>query len=386
MSHSSTGIFAKSPGATTFDPVLSPQLVVDLEAVQRNLAQMIKMVGGESGVAQLRPHLKTHKSEAITRMQIDLGIRAFKASTLGEVAMAAAAGADSVLLAHQPVGTKQHELVRLIDQFPNCNISVIVDDVNVVRTLAALADERKTIIGISIDIDCGMHRTGICVGARLNHLIESIRNLESLKWEGFHVYDGHLHEPELDCRREGVRLIAADVIGLLAEHQPATIVVGGTPTFGIWINEARRCDLPIDWQFSPGTCTLWDWGYGNAYPDLAFEIAAAVLTRVISRPSGGDQSRQLVCLDLGYKAISSEMPMPDRLSIVGWDDLQVIGHSEEHLVVSIPKDKSVAIGQMHWALPRHICPTVARYERAAMISPPNQAVSLSPIQGRGASK
>lgn len=383
MSGLSTHLFAKPPCLSAFGSVASPQLVIDVEAVGRNVARMVGMVGGESRAARLRPHLKTHKSDVVTRMQLDLGIRDFKASTLGEVAMAAAAGADSVLLAHQAVGPKQHELVGLMEQFPNCRLSVIVDDIAVVRSLASVMSDRGLSMGVLIDIDCGMHRTGIRVGEELGQLIQLIRDMDSLTWEGFHVYDGHLHEPELDLRREGVRLILEDIITPLAEHQPATIVVGGTPTFGVWVEQSVGFDLPIDWQFSPGTCTLWDWGYGDAYPDLPFEIAAAVLTRVISLPGGSvDPSRQLVCLDLGHKAVASEMPLEERLRIVGWDDMRVVGQSEEHLVVSMPTDVEVIIGQMLWALPKHVCPTVSRYQYAAVVSPPNEAISMHPIEGR----
>src|SRR5207302_169959 len=73
---------------------------------------------------------------------------------------------------------------------------------------------------------------------------------------------------------------------------------GGTPTFPI---HARRADL----ECSPGTCVFWDASSASKLPDLSFLPAALVLTRVISKPAP-----DRLCLDLGHKALASEMPHP----------------------------------------------------------------------------
>src|SRR5947207_2782744 len=73
---------------------------------------------------------------------------------------------------------------------------------------------------------------------------------------------------------------------------------GGSPTFPIHASHTDR-------ECSPGTTVLWDFGYGDKYPDLAFQPAAVLLTRVISKP-GPDR----LCLDLGHKAVAPEMPHP----------------------------------------------------------------------------
>ena len=86
---------------------------------------------------------------------------------------------------------------------------------------------------------------------------------------------------------------------------PVKIIAGGTPTFPI---HALRKDV----ETSPGTLLLWDWGYSSSFTDMRFFHAAVLLTRIISKP-GID----LLCLDLGHKAVASEMPHP-RIKILDY--------------------------------------------------------------------
>ncbi len=360
---------------------LSPQIVIAKSTVLSNIDAMIAMVGGDA--SQLRPHLKTHKSEHITRLQIERGITTFKASTLGEVAMAAKAGATSVLLAHQPVGPKVDTLLELCQRFPECCISVILDCPDAAKCLDTAARAKGVVVDAFIDVDCGMHRTGIAMGDSLDEFIEHLNKLSSLRFAGLHVYDGHLHQPELQQRQQCVDAILADLRRVLEQHSVETVIVGGTPTYGVWV-EATHADSELtQWRFSPGTSTLWDWNYGETYAELPFQIAAAVLTRVISKPTGpSDKNTQLVCFDLGYKAIASEMPMAVRMRIGGLPEAVVVGHSEEHLVVAVSADRSIAIGDPYWAFPRHVCPTVARYDHAILVGSSTKDAMTIPIAPR----
>ena len=369
------------------DLIASPQLVVFEAQVAANIERMIGLAAGPDQASpsprlSLRPHLKTHKMQAVTAMQMERGISSFKASTLGEVEMAAGTGATSVLLAHQPVGPKITALFKLREQFANCSISALVDDIGVCKQLDRCAAEQQQVIDVFVDIDCGMHRTGLPLGEPLHRFLKQLRMLPALRLAGWHVYDGHLHQSQLEQRVAGVQAIGRSLRPALAEHSPPVVIAGGTPTFPIWVAASRDIDPRTHWQFSPGTSTLWDWGYGEAYPDLPFEIAAAILTRIISKPQGSaDASRQWVCLDVGYKAVAAEMPLRERLRIVDLPEAEIISHSEEHLVISVSSERQLQIGQSFWALPRHICPSVARYTQAYWI-PAQGKAHFAPIHGR----
>ena len=116
------------------------------------------------------------------------------------------------------------------------------------------------------------------------------------------------------------------------------------------------------------TPILWDIGYDSAYEDLPFDVAATILTRVISKPGEG-----MLCFDLGHKSIGAEMPLDQRLVLPKIGDATFVAQSEEHLVVSTSKAGEFSVGDAMLAFPRHICPTVARFPEAHVIR--NEAVT-----------
>jgi D-threonine aldolase len=133
------------------------------------------------------------------------------------------------------------------------------------------------------------------------------------------------------------------------------IVAGGTPTFPV---HALRQGVML----SPGTCVLWDGGYERLLPDLDFLHAAVVLTRVISKPAP-----DRLCLDLGHKSIAAENPHP-RVYFLGMEDVEFLGQSEEHLVLSCARRDEWAVGKEVYGIPHHICPTTALYEAVHVVS------------------
>jgi len=173
------------------------------------------------------------------------------------------------------------------------------------------------------------------------------------------VYDGHIHESDLAARTAQCDAEFLPVQAMIDDLRKAglplpAVVAGGSPTFPI---HARRPGIKL----SPGTPLLWDAGYGAAYADLDFLVAAVLVGRVVSKPAPG-----LVCLDLGTKAVASEMPQP-RLSLLNVDDYRIAGHNEEHLVIAVADADRYHPGFVAYGVPTHICPTVARYESAAVI-------------------
>jgi D-serine deaminase-like pyridoxal phosphate-dependent protein len=94
---------------------------------------------------------------------------------------------------------------------------------------------------------------------------------------------------------------------------------------------------------------------------LEFLPAAAVLTRVVSKPGPNR-----LCLDLGHKSIASEMPHP-RVQFLNLPDAKAIAHSEEHLVVETAHANEFAVGDCLYGVPWHICPTVALHCEAIVV-------------------
>jgi D-serine deaminase-like pyridoxal phosphate-dependent protein len=335
--------------------VPSPGLLIDPQRIQSNIDRMIAMVGGHRHVARLRPHLKTHKMAQVVRMQLDSGIRQFKAATLAEAEMAAVAGAEDVLVAHQLVGPKIKRLAQLVERFDRTVFSTIVDDAEAMKAVASQVGRRGRPIHLYVDVDCGMGRSGIEFGDGLGRLRQDIERHDDAVFSGLHVYDGHLHDPDVQLRQAALESIVQQVQAHVASHGPAAVVGGGSPTFGLWA-------AGTDSQCSPGTCLLWDIGYGQKFEDLPFALAAAVLTRVISKPG-----RDRLCLDLGYKAVAAEMPLEQRVHFPLLHDVGWVSQSEEHLVVSSANAASFSIGDALVGYPLHICPTVALHAEAHVV-------------------
>lgn len=338
------------------DELDSPSLLIYEQMLDENLRRMVK---DARGAERLCPHVKTHKLPQVVQKQLALGVTKFKAATIAEAEMCAAAGAPSVLLAYAPVGPRAQRLATLARAFPRTAFSTLIDDEGVARHLSAVMSSAGLTLDVLLDLDCGMHRTGIAPGAPAARLYALLSDLPGLRPAGLHAYDGHIHDTDLAVRRARCAAALTPVLALRTELRAAgfpvlRLVAGGTPTFPIL---AERDDV----ECSPGTSVLWDYGYARSLPDLDYLIAAALLTRVTSRP---EPNR--VCLDLGHKALGSEMPQP-RAFLLGHPEAKLVGHSEEHLIIETPRAAELPPGTIVYAIPVHICPTVNLHSEVVVV-------------------
>jgi D-serine deaminase-like pyridoxal phosphate-dependent protein len=343
-------------GVSNVDEIPSPALLVYPDRVEENIRRMIRLAGG---VARLRPHMKTTKLPEVIRMQMDQGITKFKCATVAEAEMVAACLVPDVLLAYQPVGPNVARLIQLARTFPKTRFSSLVDDEGAICTLSSAAVRAGLTLDLFLDLDCGMHRTGVTPGPRAMELYRLIVGSPGLNAAGLHAYDGHIHDTDLAVRTRACEVALAPVLALrdalVSAGVPVpALVAGGTPTFPL---HARRADV----ECSPGTAVFWDLGYRTTLPDLDFLPAVLLLTRVISRPG-----TNLLCLDLGHKAVASEVPHP-RVELLGLPKAKAVGHSEEHLSVETDRAREFPVGSCFYAIPWHICPTVALHNEAVVV-------------------
>jgi D-serine deaminase-like pyridoxal phosphate-dependent protein len=329
----------------------SPALLVYKEKIQRNIEKLISIAGS---VERLRPHVKTHKMEELVRMKIAKGIKKFKCATIAEAEMVAQSGGLDILLAYPPVGPAVYRLVRLAVLYPKTNFSTIADDLDAARTLGAAAMSQGCSLGIFLDLDLGMGRTGVVPDGGAIELYKQLCSIPGLRPAGLHGFDGHNHQNDFGERTKAAEDCYARTMWLKNELERRkfpvpTVILGGTPTFPCY---AKKPEI----ELSPGTAVLHDWGYGTAYPDLPFEYAALILSRVISRPS-----TSTFTIDLGYKGIASD-PMGARGEILNQADCEPLFQNEEHWVFKKTRGKVPAIGDILYIVPTHVCPTSALYE------------------------
>lgn len=330
--------------------VITPSLLVYPKLIEKNIQRMVTIA---AGTEYLRPHVKTHKMAEIIQMQMYQGIRKFKCATIAEAELLAKCSAQDILLAMQAVGANMVRFFKLMEKYPNIKFSTLVDNSRTLQKFASLAKSRKNSVSLWLDINNGMNRTGIVPEAAALELYKNMASTPNVWVKGLHVYDGHLRNPNRLERKKECDHAFDQVLKLKKNIEDEglevpSIVAGGSPTFPF---HAQRENV----ETSPGTTLLWDAGYGGQFTDMNFIAAAVLITRVISKPN-----KNLLCFDLGHKYIAPEMGFP-RVKIFGLEVSQQIAQSEEHLVVECSNADKHEVGDVFYAIPMHICPTVAKY-------------------------
>ncbi|MGI4750106.1 MAG: D-TA family PLP-dependent enzyme [Janthinobacterium lividum] len=329
----------------------TPALVIFPERVQQNINLLISQIDNPN---RLRPHIKTCKATEPVLLMLEAGITKFKCATIAEAEMLGMAKAPDVLLAYQLVGANIERFLKLMQKYPQTNFSCLVDNQFSAQKLNEAALENSVQISVYIDLNLGMNRTGINPN-QAAELYDFCAIKEALQPLGLHAYDGHIHEPDLDLRREiwrtvfsQVKTVAQDLVDI--GFPEPIIIAGGTPTFPFYAEEKNV-------ECSPGTFIYWDDGYQSHFTEQSFLPSALVVCRVISLP---DETK--ICLDLGHKAIASESDLQHRIRFLNAPELKFIGHSEEHLVADAGANHAYQIGDILYGLPYHICPTVALHQ------------------------
>lgn len=348
----------------------SPAVLVYPDRIARNLDRMIELAGGPQ---HLRPHVKTHKLPQVVAMKRAAGIRKFKVATIAEAEMTATAGGEDILLAHQPLGPNVARLLTLMERFPGSRFSTIVDDLQALQALGRAALAAGRVLPVMIDLDVGMHRTGIAPDDAAFELYRTLCATAGLSPAGLHAYDGHLHIADEQALRQAAHDAFLPVWALRTRLQAAglsvpLVVASGTPTFALLAREPGV-------EVGAGTTVLWDRREQAMCASHQMLNAAVLLTRVISRPTP-----DRLTLDIGHKAVASEMPHP-RVTLFGLEDAEFVGHSEEHLMVRTPRAAEYRVGDVLYGLPFHVCPTMALHSEVWAVRD-GQAVEIWPVTAR----
>ena len=351
-----------NPEYVIHDPsqVFSPGLVFYKPLIARNIQHLIARAGSPD---RLRPHVKTHKTRQIVKMEREAGITKQKCATIAEAEMLAQCDVPDILLSYPMVGPNCARFAHLIEKYPQCKFSTIEDHPAGLQQLSDALTKAGQEAEVLIDLDVGQHRTGIAAGTGARQLYETLARLPGLRPGGLHVYDGHNHQYAFKERQDAVQKLLEPVLELREMLTKVGLpvprmVFGGTPTFPVFATlEIAGAEC------SPGTCVLNDYNYGQWFQDMTeFTPAALLLTRVISRPTP-----KRVTFDLGYKAVASDPPAGKRCVLLNVPKAEAVLHNEEHLVVETPAAESFHPGDVVYAMPAHICPTCALHQFAYVV-------------------
>jgi len=346
--------------------LLSPALVIWMDAVRRNIATVIGHCGAPG---RWRPHVKTTKIPAVWNELLDAGVRRFKTATTRETEVLcstldqANVSAD-VLLAQPLVGPSLRRLAQIAAAHPGQRLSVLIEDP---ERLAHVPDG----VSVFVDINSGMDRTGVPISQRQD-IVELCRSAGE-RLAGAHFYDGHLHGADLRRREADIHRGYDELMALLAEIRSAgcavnEVITAGTPAFLHSLSHPGLTALADEQRHtvSPGTVVFHDARSELENPQLGLLPAATVVTRVVSHPA----ARRVTC-DAGHKAVSADMGDPCAC-VLGHPEWVADNPSEEHLPLTITAGERPRRGSVLQLIPEHVCPTVNLAERAVLIESDGQ--------------
>lgn len=362
--------------ADPIDRLATPTLVVDLDAVEHNVAAMLRRVGHP---ARWRPHVKTIKQPTLVGLMLDAGVHRFKAATPAEVQIVLEAAADralpqpvDVLLAYPPARPQLHAMLALQANHPRARLGLLADSP---EHLAALVADLGSAppsarFDLWLDVDLGMRRTGRPPDDWRERPLPTDPRLPLV---GLHGYDGHHSWSAREPAHAGY-----DALVSLARALPEVdqLCTSGTHSYAHALAHRGLADAPWDHQVSPGTLVLSDRRSAPAAADLGLRQAAFVLSRVVARP-GDDR----VTLDAGSKALAPDCLAPG-CAVLGEPGLVPLTASEEHRPVLVETGPRPARGSLLWLVPDHVCTTVNLHAEVLYIRT-DHVVGSAPVKARG---
>jgi D-serine deaminase-like pyridoxal phosphate-dependent protein len=356
--------------------VLTPALALYPEVIASNIRCTLDLLSGHAD--RWRPHIKTAKLNYTLRMLIDRGVRNFKCATSLELLQACEAGATDVLVAYPLMGANASRVREIKNQHPGVRISVLAENE------AQVHQWRGADVGIFLDINPGMNRTGIEQTSRQYAVKLAQAIIQSgLEFRGLHYYDGQFGTvAELErtkAAHAGYDQLLSLVRGLEAAgvHVPE-VVTAGTPTMPCSIAYPGFKNANFLHRVSPGTVVYNDATSLTQFPaQYGYAPAALVMARVVSSPHHG-----VITCDAGHKAVSADAGVPTCV-VVGHRELTPLSPSEEHLPFAVTEGaNSPQVGDILYLLPRHVCPTVNNFD-VALIVRNGLVESVEQVSARG---
>ena len=326
--------------------LLTPALVIDRAAMERNMAKMNSILEGPS--MKLYPHYKSHKCPAIARLQMQHGAAGITCAKLGEALDLCEAGISNIVIANQIV--QQEKLPVLAALSTRCRLTVCADHAENVLALERAVAEVDGKLHVLVEYDVGMGRCGVSTAREVLALGKRIEAQPHLVFEGIQAYAGQLsHEEDGEKRFSDVQRIEADVAAVKAfcEENGLTVreVCGGSTGFA---HEKPKSTVYTQVQF--GSYLFLDRSFQPL--ELQFEQALFVQTTVLST------KEDRVVVDCGVKTMTMDQYPPYFPAFPGAQ----LNFSEEHTTIPV-RDHNLVPGDKLLYVPGHCCTTINTFDK-----------------------
>ena len=374
------------------DDIGTPALVVDLDAVNRNLQRMVEFAAKHR--LRLRPHGKAHKSALFGRLQLQAGAVGLCAQTVAEAEALGAGGINDVLISNEVLSVpKLRRVAALAHQLytRGGRLGVAVDSGEGIERLAQAMMLTRAVIDVYIEIDIGQGRCGVAPDERVVTLARQLAGRSSLRFAGLQAYHGGAQHLRTVAERHAAIVEAAEKVNavrrlLEAAEMPADIVTGaGTGTF------AHEAASGAWTEIQPGSFMFMDVDYLRNERDPAqpqFEPALFIKSQVISLADD-----HAVC-DAGHKSHAIDSGLPEVQALPGQAPLRFANGGDEHGVLhpeqSADEDGPLshlpALGEAVWLIPGHCDPTVNLHSHYVVVRgglAAGRVEAIAPVETRG---
>lgn len=343
----------------------TPALVIDMDRVERNIAR-IQAACEAAGVAN-RPHIKTHKSPMLARMQIAAGARGITCQKLGEAEVMAEAGIDDILISYNLLGDEK--MARLGALQAKANVTVVADNSVVVAGLPKAAAQSGREVRVAVECDTGRKRAGVETPAEAIALARAIAATKGLSFAGFMLYpteSGWLEAQKFyDEALAGVRA---------AGLEPTIVSTGGSP------NMKNVGKLKGATEHRPGTYIYNDRMQVAAgvagWDDCALTVYATVVSR-----AGPDRG----ILDAGSKTLTSDTGggLDGHGLILEHPEAKIARFAEEHGFLDLARSNTrPSVGDVVRIVPNHVCVVVNMVDEVVMVRG-DEIIGTLPVAARG---
>jgi D-serine deaminase-like pyridoxal phosphate-dependent protein len=365
-----------SPSILEPAAVETPVAVVDLDIARAN-ARRVTTYAARHGLGW-RPHVKTHKSRTLARIQLEEGARGLTVATLHEAEVMATV-CDDLLLAYPQVGEgKVRRLGALLER--GVDLKLALDSPEALESAARAGQAAGRDVGVLVEMDVGMGRVGVGTPEAVLELASRCAEEPGTTFRGILFYPGHIRVPAAAQGpilkevggRVGEAIQALEGAGL----SPEIVSGGSTPT--LW----QSHEIPGMTEIRPGTVIFNDRDMLALEVCGPEEVAFHVLATVVSVAVPGH-----AVVDAGSKALAKEELRGDLRGyglLPDHPEVRVISLSEEHGVLDISgSDWRPRVGERVRIVPNHVCVCVNLQDR--LLVRRGDGYGVIPLEGRGRS-
>lgn len=360
----------------------TPSFLVDRRVVERNCDTMRRKA--ESSGVIFRPHVKTHKSPEIGRIQHGGRPGPITVSTLAEARRFAAAGFDDITYAVPIDPAKLAEAAAIANTVRQLNL--LLDHRETLRAVESFAAREAISFDLFLKVDCGYHRAGVDPGCEAAvDLALACSQSPHVRMRGLLTHAGHSYHARsreeivgvAQQERESVAAFAAR----LHERGVTSLVrsIGSTPTAAV-VERFEQCD-----EVRPGNYVFFD-AYQAALGSCSIEdVAVSILATVV----GIYPAEEKVIIDAGSLALTRESgygDVPSGASIVCDENLaplklNVTAMSQEHGQLRGADWKQMTIGRRVRLIPNHSCIAAAMFDRFDVVEGSEVVDQWQPVRG-----